>query len=213
MARVNDATQRKPQSSPPFRLATGLVIALVLFALGLMHLHLWLSHDEERGLIIHGTEQRAAQLVSAVADRMNVLVRSTDFMLQELRTDYSAGEATFRELAGSLLSSFPDRSLQDYAITDAEGNVLFTSAAMTGPVNLGDRDYFISHRDGSDRLIISKPLGRSHVQGLGGPVLATDAACRPFRWRGRGHDVATVHVERPRDARTGAEGLHRTDRP
>ena len=163
MSRVNDATQRKPQSSPPFRLAAGLVIALVLFALGLMHLHVWQSNDEERGLIIRGTEQRAAQLVSAVADRMNVLVRSTDFMLQELRTDYSAGEATFRELAGSLLSSFPDRSLQNYAITDAKGNVLFTSAALTGPVNLGDRDYFISHRDGGDRLIISKPIAAGRL--------------------------------------------------
>ena len=163
MSRVNDATQRKPQSSPPFRLATGLVIVLVLFALGLMHLHLWLSHDEERSLVIRGTEQRAAQLVSAVADRMNVLVRSTDFMLQELRTDYSAGESTFRELAGSLLSSFPDRSLQNYAITDAKGNVLFTSADMTGSVNLGDRDYFISHRNGGDRLIISKPLAAGRI--------------------------------------------------
>ena len=124
---------------------------------------MWQSNDEERGLIIRGTEQRAAQLVSAVADRMNVLVRSTDFMLQELRTDYSAGEATFRELAGSLLSSFPDRSLQNYAITDAKGNVLFTSAALTGPVNLGDRDYFISHRDGGDRLIISKPIAAGRL--------------------------------------------------
>jgi hypothetical protein len=41
MLRVNDATQRRPQTSPPFRLATGLVIALVLLALGLMYLHLW----------------------------------------------------------------------------------------------------------------------------------------------------------------------------
>jgi PAS domain S-box-containing protein len=158
MPGVNDATQRKPQSNPPFRLATGLVIALVLVAVGLMHLHLWLSHDDERGAAIQSTEQRAAQLVIAVADRMNVLVRSADFMLQELRADYGAGEATFSELAGSLMSTFPDHSLQNYAITDARGNVLFSSAASTGSINLSDREYFISHRNGGDRLIISKPL-------------------------------------------------------
>jgi PAS domain S-box-containing protein len=158
MVRVNDATQRRPHSSPPFRLATGLVIALVLVALGLMHLRLWFSHDDERDSVIQGTEQRAAQLVSAVADRMDVMVRSADFMLQELRTDYSAGETTFSELAASLLNSFPDRSLQGYAITDVQGNVLVSSAALTAPINLSDRDYFVSHREGSDRLIIGKPL-------------------------------------------------------
>jgi len=163
MAGVNVATPRKPQTSPPFRLATGLVVALVLLALGLMYLHLWLSHDDERAQVITGTEQRAAQLVSAVADRINVLVRSTDFVLQELRTDYKAGEATFRELADSLLSAFPERSLQNYAVADASGNLVYSSAGPTKSINLSDREYFISHRDGVDRLIISKPLAAGHI--------------------------------------------------
>ena len=33
-----------------------------------------------------------------------------------------------------------------------------TTAAANRAANLGDRDYFIGHRDGGDRLIISKPL-------------------------------------------------------
>jgi PAS domain S-box-containing protein len=163
MSGVNAAPHRKPQSGPSFRLATGLVVALVLVALGLVYRQLWLSHDDERSQVMRGTEQRAAQLVSAVADRMNVLVRSTDFMLQELRTDFRAGEATFRELAESLLNSFPEHSLQNYAITDARGDVLFASAASGGSINLSDREYFISHREGGDRLIISKPLAAGRI--------------------------------------------------
>ncbi len=158
MQHVNAATPRKPQTSPPFRLATALVIALVLLAPGLLNWQLWLSHDDERAEVVRGTEQRSAQLASAVANRIDVLVRSTDFVLHELRTDYSAGEETFRVLAESLISTFPERSLLDFAITDARGKVIYHSDGSVSGSNISDRDYFISHREGGDRLIISKPV-------------------------------------------------------
>ena len=155
---VNLAPQAKPHTSTPFRLVAALVIALVSLALGWQCWQLWLSHDDERRHVITDTEQRAAQLATAVASRVEVLVRSTDFVLQELRIDYGTGESTFRVLAESLVSTFPERSLLDFAITDVSGKVAYHSGGPTAAANLADRDYFIGHRDGNDRLIISKPL-------------------------------------------------------
>ncbi len=158
MPSVNLAPQAKLQSSTPFRLAAALVVALVLLALGWLSWQLWMSHDDERIHVTRDTELRAAQLASAVAGRIDVLVRSTDFVLQELRTDYGTGEATFRVLAESLVSTFPERSLLDFAITDVGGKVVYHSGGPTYAANLADRDYFVGHRDSNDRLIIGKPL-------------------------------------------------------
>jgi PAS domain S-box-containing protein len=155
---VAAAMQRKPQTSAPFRLAGALVIALVLLAIGLILWQLRASHDEERARVLEDTEKRASQLAGAVAERINVLVRSTDFVLQQVRRDFGSDDARFRVIADSLLSSFPERSLLQLSFANADGELTYSNLGLTGNINIRDRDHFKAHVGGGDRLFISKPL-------------------------------------------------------
>jgi PAS domain S-box-containing protein len=152
------AHRPQPRNLPPFWLTAGLVGALVLLAVGLIQGWLWLSYGAERDRAIKDTEQRAAQLVNAVADRVGVLVNSTDFALLQLRRDYGVNDAGFQVFANSLIESYPPQSLLQLSVADATGALTYSNLGLQGPVNIRDRDHFKAHLGGADTLFISKPL-------------------------------------------------------
>ncbi len=136
-----------------------LLATLVLLAVALNLGLLWQSQRDERLRVLQATEQRSTQLASAVAERLNALVRGTDFVLQQLRRDHGGDINRLHARADALLASYPDRSFLNLALTDSNGDLVYSSSGLPGPtINLRDRDYFISHAAGGDRLLISEPL-------------------------------------------------------
>ncbi len=147
-----------------FRIAAALVAAMALLAVGLLFWQLRSSQRAERALALEQTETRASQFAAAVAGRIDVLVRSVDFALLEVLREYAeygAENAEFRKVAESLLKSFPEDSLLQLSIADAEGTLTYSNLGLAGRISIRDREHFTAHVDGGDRLFISKPvLGR-----------------------------------------------------
>jgi len=152
------ATPAKRRTGTPFQRVAWLVVVLVLLAVALNVGLLWKSQRDERLRLFEATEQRSTQLASAVAERVNALVRSTDFVLQQLRREHGGDMTRLHARADALVRAYPDRSFLNFAITDAGGDLIYSSSGVTASINLRDRDYFIAHGGGGDRLLISKPL-------------------------------------------------------
>jgi diguanylate cyclase (GGDEF)-like protein/PAS domain S-box-containing protein len=80
--------------------------------------------------------------------------------LRHFRDAYQSGQrSTIEELARSALKSFPEGSLLNLSAIDARGFLAFSVLAPGERTYLGDRDYFVFHRNSSaEGLYITKPV-------------------------------------------------------
>ncbi|MBC7939981.1 MAG: PAS domain S-box protein [Chitinophagaceae bacterium] len=139
-------------------LVGGLVLVILLLAAAFNAWLLRQSQQDEREQAVESANQRATQLVAAVAERIQVLVRSADFAMLQLRAvDFSAA-ADARARVGALLEAFPETSLVNAIVVNANGDVIFSNSGPTGNNNLRDRMHFRAHLGGGDRLFIGNPV-------------------------------------------------------
>jgi PAS domain S-box-containing protein len=144
-----------------FRIATGLIAALVSLAIGLLFWQLRTWQVEERALALNATRQRAGQIAEAIADRTAVFVRNIDFALLEIRREYGVDEARFRAISDALLKMLPEGSLRQLGIAGPDGVLTYSNLGLSDRISVRDREHFKAHLAGGDRLFISKPvLGR-----------------------------------------------------
>ena len=144
-----------------FRIAAGLIAALVLLAIGLLFWQLRTWQEEERALAVRATEQRASQIADAIADRIAGFVRNIDFALLEIRREYGVDEARFRAISDALLMMLPEGSMRQLSIAAPDGVLTYSDLGLSGRISIRDREHFTAHLGGGYRLFISKPvLGR-----------------------------------------------------
>jgi PAS domain S-box-containing protein len=141
-----------------FRLAGGLMAASLALSVILLVWQIWSAQRDERALILRQTEHRAGQLATAVAEHIAVFTRAIDFVLLELRREYGMQDAHFRETVTLLLKSFPEGTIVQFSVANANGDLTYSNLGPAPAVSLRDREHFTAHLDGADRLFISKPV-------------------------------------------------------
>jgi len=133
-----------------------------------MGTHLWQAEHARREMsrsTLLKAERRAAQLASATATQMEELVRGIDLGLQQLRSSYGGDPAGFRQTVRSVLGTLGGGMLDQISVVSADGNLLYNSGGLPGPVNISDREHFRVHADnGADRLYIGRPV-KSRITG------------------------------------------------
>ena len=146
------------QFSPLRKIA--LLVIILLFTVG--GLYFWQVSEAESQLRREATQQaelRAKQLTASVAEQTAILLRYIDFAAQELAEDYVESTADFSKKVQQITQRFPDKALMQVAITDAQGELLYSSLGFTAPVNLSDREHFKAHLNtDQNQLFISQPL-------------------------------------------------------
>jgi len=144
-----------------FRVTTGLIAIWLVLAIMLHFWQIGTSQRDERAFALQQTEHRAGQLAVAVAEHIAVFTQAVDFVLLELRREYGMQDAHFRETVTLLLKSFPEGTIVQFSVANANGDLTYSNLGLAQAVSLRDREHFTAHLDGADRLFISKPvLGR-----------------------------------------------------
>ncbi|ADE12252.1 bifunctional diguanylate cyclase/phosphodiesterase [Sideroxydans lithotrophicus] len=140
-----------------------LVTLLSLVATGFYWWQLSKAGDQLRSETLAQAELRARQLNDSVAQQVAILIRYVDFAAQELGETYIDGKLSeFRKQVDEVEERFPEQSLLQIAVIDAQGYLAYSNLGMKERVYLGDREHFKAHL-GSDKtqLFVSAPvLGR-----------------------------------------------------
>jgi signal transduction histidine kinase/ActR/RegA family two-component response regulator len=139
-----------------------IVLLVVVLLLAVGGLYFWQVSEAEARLRNETSKQaelRAKQLAASVAEQTATLLHYIDFAAQELAEDYVATPADFSSKAQQVTQRFPDKALMQIAVTDAQGELRYSSLGCTSPVNLSDREHFKAHLNTEqNQLFISKPL-------------------------------------------------------
>ncbi|MEK7755161.1 MAG: hypothetical protein AAB654_24765, partial [Acidobacteriota bacterium] len=135
-------------SKRKFRVATGLIAIWLVLTVTLQLWQIWASQRDERALALQQTEHRAGQLAVAVAEHIAVFTRAVDFVLLELRREYGMQDPHFRETVALLLKSFPEGTILQFGVADANGDLTYSNLGLTQAVNVRDREHFTAHLDG-----------------------------------------------------------------
>lgn len=145
---------------------TGLVILLTLGAAGTYLWQVDRAQREKRQSTLEEAERRAAQLASATATHVEELIRGIDLGLQQLRSTYGGGNAAaFEQTVRSVLGTVGGGVLDQVSMVGSDGNLLYHSGGLPGPVNISDREHFRFHAEGgADRLHIGQPV-KSRITG------------------------------------------------
>ncbi|MFZ2266688.1 MAG: ATP-binding protein [Azonexus sp.] len=143
-----------------FRTLALLIIVLSLFASAMYWWQLEKTATQLREETLAQADLRAAQLNSAVAGEIAILIRYIDFAAQELGRAYQDGQiAGFDAEVRRIEARFPERSLLQIGIIDSKGYLSYSSLGFKAPVFLGDREHFTAHQSSQkDSLFISKPV-------------------------------------------------------
>ena len=118
------------------------------------------SHEQLRRDSLAQAALRASQLSDAVTQQMDALMHAVDFSVRQLRDQYAAGTpTTFEATVRTALDAFPDGSLLQIGVIDADGYLAYSNLGAKGRVYLGDREHYKAHvGSNEDRLFISKPV-------------------------------------------------------
>jgi PAS domain S-box-containing protein len=185
--------------SPPYTpilsptLMRRVAMALPVLALALMALHLWRLNDAHQTLRADTVAQaghHAEQLAQAKASQIEMLLGGADLLLRQVRDQYVGGNRQATEAAvRSALASLPKGAALHFAVSDASGQLIFSTAPSAQGVQVADRDYFKFHAAGrGDTLYVNEPvLSRS---GLGWVILLS----RPVLLQGRFDGVVLVSL-------------------
>lgn len=177
-----------------FRIAAALVAGLAITAVGLLFWQLRMAQETARTLLIGQAEQRAMQVAHIVASRIEVVVRSADFLLLEARDKYQADQTALHQFAKRLFESPSGDAMLalQLFVSGPDGVLTYYSRGLPGRIQVNDREYFRTHLDGSDRLYVSEPIvGR--VSGVSSIQLS-----RPILRAGRFAGVAVISISTER---------------
>jgi PAS domain S-box-containing protein len=122
--------------------------------------HAEVGHEQLLAKTIEREGRHVAQLADAKSDQVEMFFANADHVLQQVRNQYAAGQMdAVTESIRTAFDAFPKGALVHFSIVNAEGYVVFSTLPQSGPLYLGDRDYFGHHREAqADRLFINKPV-------------------------------------------------------
>ena len=144
------------------RLAVFLAVALPLTWL-LVHR----AHVELRNTAHEESTRNVQNLSHAFAEEVRSTITSIDLSLSQLRLSWLRNPAQFGAIVAELNTHLQGQLLVNVIVTDARGRAVFSSAGkLSGPVDLGDREYVRAALDGGrDQLAIGQPR-KGRVTGL-----------------------------------------------
>jgi signal transduction histidine kinase len=117
------------------------------------------TQGEIREMRLDQARQRALQLSDALSDQSDLLLRSSDFALRELRDAWTTSRREFDTTVRSVQMTFPDRALVHVAVIGADGYVAYSSLGVGAPTFVGDREHFKAHAESkADQLHVSKAI-------------------------------------------------------
>ena len=103
--------------------------------------------------------QQSATLAQAYADHLTRNFEAIDQIALHVKFEWELSNGTLRLDDARARGLFPSTELVLVTITDSEGNALTSTAPVSKPVNVSDREHFIVHKDSpTDELYISKVL-------------------------------------------------------
>lgn len=145
------------------RLLFWLVPILLVGTLILSGAYWWrleLANRQMRDDDVAQANKRASQLAELQAHHIEALILGADQALRQYRDAIAAGRRDVAlEVAHAALRAFPEHSLIHFASSDARGELVLSTAQLTQPVNIADRDYFRWHlQNHGDTLFITKPI-------------------------------------------------------
>jgi PAS domain S-box-containing protein len=141
------------------RIAWALPFAMAAM-IGVQLWHAQSGHEQLLARTLEREGRHVAQLADAKSDQIEMFFTNADNVLQQFRNQYAAGQTeAVAELVRTAFESFPKGALVHFSIVNAEGYVVYSTLPQSGPLYLGDRDYFSHHREArSDKLFINKPV-------------------------------------------------------
>jgi PAS domain S-box-containing protein len=144
----------------PLRRIALWVVLLSLLASGLLWWQLVSAGNQLRAETVAQAALRGKQLNGAVAEQIALLIRHIDFAAQELAATYAPDKLeAFALHARQIEQRFPDQSLLQVAVIDAQGHLAYSSLGFKEPVFLGDREHFKAHLEAKQaQLFISQPV-------------------------------------------------------
>lgn len=154
-------------SFSPLRKIAVFIVVLAAVISGLYVQQIAQTGKQLRSETISQAELRAHQLTGSVAEQVAILIRYIDFAALELAESYAHNTATeFAAKAPTISQRFPEQSLLQVAVIDADGYLRYSNLGFKEALYLGDREHFKAHLNvAEDKLFISKPvLGRVSQQ-------------------------------------------------
>lgn len=120
------------------------VLAVVVIALHLV----WLrsAHEQLRADTLAQAGHHAEQLAEAKAGQVESLIGGVDVVLRQVRDQYATGNT--QATAAAIRSAFdalPQGAVLHFAVSDAQGTLVFSTVAGAQGVQVADRDYFKFH--------------------------------------------------------------------
>lgn len=133
---------------------------VTLLALGGYWQRLEVRHQQMRADTLARTEQVAGQLAGGVSEQMAAVVRSVDFVVENLRSEQAEGVDSLNQAVRSAYATFPPGALLQVGVIDADGFLSYSNLDDSGRVDLSDREHFRVHADQpeQDALFISRPV-------------------------------------------------------
>ncbi|MFZ2854121.1 MAG: ATP-binding protein [Rhodocyclaceae bacterium] len=144
-----------------------LLVFLSLLVSGLYWWQLVNSAKQLRSETVAQAELRGQQLNRAVSNEIALLIRYIDIAAQELASSYQPGKPEeFDSRARQVERRFPEKSLLQIAVIDAQGYLAYSNLGFREALFLGDREHFKAHLTAKTaQLHISQPvLGRVSKQ-------------------------------------------------
>jgi len=169
---ASPAPSSAPTAPPPSaRWLRRLALALPLVGLLVTGLYIWRMEQAHEALLAGTIEQasdRAQQLAAAKALQVEGLLSAADLALRQFRDQTLHGdpaqvEAAVRRVAAVL----PDGALAHFGVADAEGRMVYPSAAVTlqPSPDLSGRADFRAHGAGSDDRLQVQPVVHARLGG------------------------------------------------
>lgn len=137
-----------------------LVWLLCLLVLGVYWLQLYRSHQAQWQELEQQAALRADQTAQALSHHTERTLRKLRFIVQHLGEHWTGGdEADFRRVIHFAQAALPAGALEQVAIADHEGRIVFSSLSRPGVppanVSIADRAHF--------RIHVEQPLSDFHV--------------------------------------------------
>ncbi len=139
-------------------------ISLLLLGMGavLCTLSFVLAETQsQREMEIRAKEVNSQNLDQALflAQNLNRAFAQADTILRFLQLELESGEEMGQAKAGLLRDFSRDELINQIAVADARGNVIFAAISQNAPVNIADREHFLFHRQvDSGRTYIARPV-------------------------------------------------------
>ena len=122
------------------------------------------SHEAQRRYAAQQTWLRVEQMAQAISVQVQTLLSGLDYTSRQLAGEYADGRGgNFQRAVQSSLDAYPQGTLVQIAVADAEGQVVFSSLERHGKplarVSIRDREHFQAHaRQQVQGLFVGRPV-------------------------------------------------------